>query len=66
MWEIFAGGAMPYTQCSNQEVANIVLDGGRLDIPPGTPAEMASLMMECWQVEGKRPTFRTINILLGQ
>ncbi|KAH9489542.1 hypothetical protein Btru_037420 [Bulinus truncatus] len=38
MWEVFSLGHMPYPGCSNEEVMNLVAQGGRLDSPGGCPS----------------------------
>ncbi|CAL1547116.1 unnamed protein product [Lymnaea stagnalis] len=61
MWEVFSLGHMPYPGCSNEEVMNLVAQGGRLESPGGCPSAVFDIMASCWNVlpEG-RPNFSLI------
>ncbi|BFZ12179.1 hypothetical protein BsWGS_15218 [Bradybaena similaris] len=61
MWEVFSLGHMPYPGCSNEEVMNLVTQGGRLDPPESCPSPVFDIMASCWSAlpEG-RPNFSLI------
>ncbi|KAK6997777.1 leukocyte tyrosine kinase receptor, partial [Biomphalaria glabrata] len=61
MWEVFSLGHMPYPGCSNEEVMNLVAQGGRLESPGGCPSAVFDIMVSCWNVLPEdRPNFSLI------
>jgi len=59
-------GYMPYTGRGNQEVMQLVTDGGRLEPPSGCPAPVYGLMTQCWHpIPDDRPNFSTILERIG-
>ncbi|RUS77386.1 hypothetical protein EGW08_014866, partial [Elysia chlorotica] len=61
LWEVFSLGHMPYPGCSNEEVMNLVTQGGRLDPPDSCSLAVLSIMIACWSSEPEeRPTFSAI------
>lgn len=51
MWEATSLMEFPFDQCGNEEVVEHVVQGGRLDCPPGCPADLFSLMQRCWEFD---------------
>ncbi|KAK0407618.1 hypothetical protein QR680_003495 [Steinernema hermaphroditum] len=67
MWEIFSLGFIPYPGRGNQEVMDMIMNGGRLDSPNGLPEEVYGIMVQCWNTdEGGRPGFTMIAKWLEQ
>eukprot|EP01119_Soliformovum_irregulare_P018797 TRINITY_DN5828_c1_g1_i3.p1 TRINITY_DN5828_c1_g1~~TRINITY_DN5828_c1_g1_i3.p1 ORF type:complete len:430 (-),score=114.88 TRINITY_DN5828_c1_g1_i3:174-1463(-) len=67
MWEVFTQGQVPYGRLtSNQDVMSAILELEHPQVPSHMPEDMKSLMLSCWNEEGKRPTFRDITSALGQ
>ena len=60
LWEIWSQGDMPYKGMSNEKVWAKVTDGYRLDCPENCPADLYTLMVSSWALEGSRPTFSDI------
>nr|XP_012621928.1 leukocyte tyrosine kinase receptor isoform X8 [Microcebus murinus] len=61
LWEIFSLGYMPYPGCTNQEVLDFVIAGGRMDPPRGCPGPVYRIMTQCWQHQPElRPSFASI------
>ena len=61
LWEIFSYGYMPYPGRSNVEVIDIVMGGGRLDIPGNCPTTISDMMLSCWTRDADlRPSFAHI------
>lgn len=61
MWEVFAGGATPYTNMSNQAARDRIDQGYRLPAPDGTPELLYAAMRRCWLADpAQRPTFRSL------
>jgi anaplastic lymphoma kinase len=66
LWEVMSLGYMPYTGRGNQEVMQLVTDGGRLESPSGCPAPVYGLMTQCWHpIPDDRPNFTTILERIG-
>jgi len=66
MWEVMSLGYMPYPGRGNQEVMQLVTNGGRLEPPNFCPGPVYGLMCQCWHpIPEERPTFRTIIERLG-
>ncbi|BES99814.1 focal adhesion kinase [Nesidiocoris tenuis] len=56
MWEILSLGVKPFQGVRNNEVIGKLDNGERLQLPPGCPPRLYSLMVACWQYEpSKRP-----------
>ena len=56
-WEIFSGGARPYSTLSAEETAIYVAEGGRLEKPPYCSHDLYTLMKYCWKENPKdRPS----------
>ncbi|VDD74083.1 unnamed protein product [Mesocestoides corti] len=56
--EIVTYGRVPYPGMHNAEVLRQVEAGYRMPSPPGCPAELYDLMLECWSAdETARPSF---------
>uniref|UniRef100_A0A8R1U1I0 Tyrosine-protein kinase n=1 Tax=Onchocerca volvulus TaxID=6282 RepID=A0A8R1U1I0_ONCVO len=56
VWEVYSEGCEPYPSLSNiQTRAKIIVQNYRMDMPEGTPPEVASLVGKCW---AKNPTDR--------
>lgn len=64
LWEIMTYGSMPYRGLTNQQVFDSVVNGQRLEQPPGCPDGVFDLMWDCWQLEN-RPPFTDIEKRLG-
>jgi Protein tyrosine and serine/threonine kinase len=61
MWEVFSLGYMPYPGRGNQEVMQLVADGGRLEVPSGCPTSIYATMELCWHKDpSERPNFTQI------
>ncbi len=59
-------GYMPYPGRGNQEVMQLVTNGGRLEPPNFCPGPVYGLMCQCWHpIPEERPNFRTIIERLG-
>ena len=59
-------GYMPYPGRGNQEVMQLVTNGGRLEPPNYCPGPLYGLMCQCWHpIPEERPNFRTIQERLG-
>lgn len=58
VWEIFAGGRMPYSGMGNAETREQVCKQGyRMPPPPGCPDQVSILLEECWRQDADdRPT----------
>lgn len=58
IWEIFAGGRMPYSGMGNAETREQVCKQGyRMPPPPGCPDQIGILLEECWRQDADdRPT----------
>ncbi|KAK6978991.1 tyrosine-protein kinase Abl-like isoform X1 [Biomphalaria glabrata] len=65
LWELATFGMSPYPGVDLTEVYHLLEKGYRMERPPGTPPEIHTLMLKCWQWEPKdRPTFKEIHFLL--
>ena len=59
-------GYMPYPGRGNQEVMQLVTNGGRLEPPNFCPGPVYGLMCQCWHpIPDERPNFGTIIERLG-
>jgi anaplastic lymphoma kinase len=59
-------GYMPYTGCSNKQVMDLVMSGGRLEAPACCPEPLYAIMLKCWHsTPEERPNFSTIMERLG-
>ena len=59
-------GYMPYPGRGNQEVMQLVTNGGRLEPPLYCPGPVYALMTQCWHpIAEERPNFRTILQRIG-
>lgn len=58
IWEVFAGGRMPYSGMGNAETREQVCKQGyRMPPPPGCPDQIGILLEECWRQDAEdRPT----------
>ena len=66
LWEVMSLGYMPYPGRGNQEVMQLVTNGGRLEPPNFCPGPVYGLMCQCWHpIPDERPNFRTIIERLG-
>jgi len=66
LWEVMSLGYMPYPGRANQEVMQLVTNGGRLEPPNYCPGPLYGLMCQCWHpIPEERPTFTTILERLG-
>merc|ERR1719410_1513537 len=66
LWEVMSLGYMPYPGRANQEVMQLVTNGGRLEPPNYCPGPLYGLMCQCWHpIPEERPTFSTILERLG-
>uniref|UniRef100_A0AC34Q7M3 Receptor protein-tyrosine kinase n=2 Tax=Panagrolaimus sp. JU765 TaxID=591449 RepID=A0AC34Q7M3_9BILA len=67
LWEVFSLGYTPYPGRQNQEVMQLIVAGGRLDPPIGTPDEIYQLMIRCWETNAEdRPNFKQIIRFLAE
>ncbi|GLV36492.1 Src oncogene at 42A [Carabus blaptoides fortunei] len=59
--ELVTYGRIPYPGMTNAEVLHQVEHGYRMPCPPGCPAALYDIMLECWHKDAmKRPTFETL------
>ena len=66
LWEVMSLGYMPYPGRANQEVMQLVTNGGRLEPPNYCPGPLYGLMCQCWHpIPEERPNFSTILERLG-
>ena len=66
LWEVMSLGYMPYPGRGNQEVMQLVTNGGRLEPPTNCPGPMYRIMTQCWHpLPDERPSFTTILERLG-
>ena len=66
LWEVMSLGYMPYPGRANQEVMQLVTNGGRLEPPNYCPGPLYGLMCQCWHpIPEEWPTFTTILERLG-
>ena len=66
LWEVMSLGYMPYPGRANQEVMQLVTNGGRLEPPNYCPGPLYGLMCQCWHpIPEERPNFPTILERLG-
>lgn len=65
MWEIFARGSTPYPGMNNSQAREQIDAGYRMPAPEGTPSEIHTLMLHCWQYNPEdRPHFDQICVAL--
>jgi hypothetical protein len=61
LYELFSRGGTPYFSFTNQECAEKVVAGYRLDKPKDCPDDVYELMRACWDADPeKRPLFPEI------
>ncbi|XP_027478252.1 tyrosine-protein kinase Srms isoform X4 [Zalophus californianus] len=61
LYEVFTYGQCPYEGLSNHETLQQVTRGYRLPCPASCPAEVYTLMLECWKGSPEeRPAFATL------
>nr|XP_055201176.1 tyrosine-protein kinase Srms isoform X6 [Nyctereutes procyonoides] len=61
LYEVFTHGQCPYEGLSNHEALQQVTRGYRLPRPAACPAEVYTLMLECWKGSpAQRPAFATL------
>ena len=66
LWEVMSLGYMPYPGRANQDVMQLVTNGGRLEPPNYCPGPLYGLMCQCWHpIPEERPSFTTILERLG-
>ncbi|XP_066969584.1 tyrosine-protein kinase receptor [Macrobrachium rosenbergii] len=66
LWEVMSLGYMPYPGRGNQEVMQLVTNGGRLEPPTNCPGPVYRIMTQCWHpIPDERPTFTLILERLG-
>ena len=66
LWEVMSLGYMPYPGRGNQEVMQLVTNGGRLEPPNFCPGPVYGLMCQCWHpIPEERPNFKTILERIG-
>ncbi len=63
-WELFSYGSLPYVGMSNNEAAQFVLKGKRMEKPDACPRKMYELMLECWSEDPKSKNRRISDRLL--
>ncbi|KAF7990790.1 hypothetical protein HCN44_000595 [Aphidius gifuensis] len=62
MWEIFSKGGNPYSGLTNTQARERIDAGYRLPAPEGTPEEVYTLMLRCWDYQPEnRPHFNQIH-----
>lgn len=65
LWEIYSLGLRPYTGLNNHEIAGHVRDGHRLEQPKWCPANVYTLMQQCWSLDPRRrPAFADLAFAL--
>lgn len=61
LWELWSFGKTPYADMDNTQTKAYVLNGQRLQSPPGCPPSIYHLMLQCWNVSpGNRPNYQTL------
>ena len=64
-WEILSGGELPYATMSNEQAATYIVEGGRLEKPPGCSRDLFRVMKQCWSEQPTdRPTFAALYDML--
>lgn len=48
-WEILSGGELPFSELTGEQVAIYVIEGGRLEKPPGCSSDLFKVMKLCWK-----------------
>uniref|UniRef100_A0A8D0KUZ9 Tyrosine-protein kinase n=1 Tax=Strix occidentalis caurina TaxID=311401 RepID=A0A8D0KUZ9_STROC len=65
MWEAFSYGQKPYKKMKGPEVISFIEQGKRMDCPTDCPAEMYTLMQQCWTYRWEeRPGFITVENII--
>uniref|UniRef100_A0A8D2QQ19 Tyrosine-protein kinase n=1 Tax=Zosterops lateralis melanops TaxID=1220523 RepID=A0A8D2QQ19_ZOSLA len=65
MWEAFSFGQKPYKKMKGPEVISFIEQGKRMDCPQECPAEMYSLMQQCWTYRWEeRPGFVAVENII--
>ncbi|EOA94575.1 Tyrosine-protein kinase ZAP-70, partial [Anas platyrhynchos] len=61
MWEAFSYGQKPYKKMKGPEVISFIEQGKRMECPTDCPAEMYTLMQQCWTYRWEeRPGFISV------
>jgi len=61
-WELFSHGTDPYVRLREDQIVEFVLDGGRLEKPPGCAHDLYEMMNCCWQERPcDRPSFASLS-----
>ncbi|KQK76130.1 tyrosine-protein kinase ZAP-70-like protein [Amazona aestiva] len=65
MWEAFTYGQKPYKKMKGPEVISFIGQGKRMECPTDCPAEMYTLMLQCWTYRWEeRPGFITVENII--
>uniref|UniRef100_A0A8B9G130 Tyrosine-protein kinase n=1 Tax=Amazona collaria TaxID=241587 RepID=A0A8B9G130_9PSIT len=65
MWEAFTYGQKPYKKMKGPEVISFIGQGKRMECPTDCPAEMYTLMQQCWTYRWEeRPGFITVENII--
>ncbi|XP_023798589.1 tyrosine-protein kinase ZAP-70 [Cyanistes caeruleus] len=65
MWEAFSFGQKPYKKMKGPEVISFIEQGKRMDCPQECPAEMYTLMQQCWTYRWEeRPGFVAVENMI--
>ncbi|XP_053905771.1 tyrosine-protein kinase ZAP-70 isoform X1 [Cuculus canorus] len=65
MWEAFSYGQKPYKKMKGPEVISFIEQGKRMECPTDCPAEMYSLMQQCWTYRWEeRPGFISVENII--
>jgi len=67
MWEIMEFGRIPWTEFSNSQVIDKILNYERLPCPKNCPQELYDMMKKCWHDKtDDRPTFALLHRMLRE
>ncbi|KAG7273689.1 hypothetical protein CRUP_017442 [Coryphaenoides rupestris] len=65
LWEVFTSGRKPWSQLSDTEVMECLVQGAVLDRPGACPQEVYDIMLGCWQTDPQlRPNIQEVHTLL--